>query len=71
VLTPREAFYAKRDYVPIAEAAGRVAAEDITFYPPGIPLILPGELITKELAWHARSLAESRRENVGRVGVVR
>jgi arginine/lysine/ornithine decarboxylase len=71
VLTPREAFYSRRAYVPLAEAAGRVAAQDITFYPPGIPLVLPGELITKELAEYARTQNAARRgDPAARVGVV-
>jgi arginine/lysine/ornithine decarboxylase len=71
-LTPREAFFAKRDYVALEEAAGRVAAREITFYPPGIPLALPGELITKELAEYAREQIAARRENTfSRIGVVR
>jgi arginine/lysine/ornithine decarboxylase len=71
VLTPREAFYAKREDVPLAEAAGRVAARDITFYPPGVPLVLPGEIITKEIAEYARIKAAARREKLpARIGVV-
>jgi arginine/lysine/ornithine decarboxylase len=63
VLTPREAFYGRRAHVPLSDAAGRVAAQDITFYPPGIPLVLPGELITKEIVEYARSQTAARREN--------
>lgn len=47
-LSPREAFFAPRESVPLALAAGRVAAEEITFYPPGIPAIVQGERITAE-----------------------
>ncbi len=47
VLTPREAYYAATEKVPFAAAAGRVAAEQIMFYPPGIPLIVPGDRITQ------------------------
>ncbi len=43
VLTPREAFFAPVETVALAEAAGRIAAEAITPYPPGIPLVMPGE----------------------------
>ncbi|MBQ9458558.1 MAG: decarboxylase, partial [Oscillospiraceae bacterium] len=39
-LTPRETFYAAREPVPLERAAGRIAAEEITFYPPGIPAII-------------------------------
>ena len=43
VLTPREAFFASTESVRLPNAAGRVAAEAITPYPPGIPLVMPGE----------------------------
>ena len=47
-LSPREAFFADRESVPLALAAGRVAAEEIRFYQPGIPAIVQGERITAE-----------------------
>ena len=46
VLTPREAFFAERETVPWAEAVGRVCAEVVAPYPPGVPLLAPGEQIT-------------------------
>jgi arginine decarboxylase len=49
VLSPRDAFFAPRERVPAADAAGRVAAETIAPYPPGIPAIAPGELLTTDL----------------------
>lgn len=45
-MTPREAFLSPQDVVPFAAAAGRVAAESLAAYPPGIPNVLPGERIT-------------------------
>lgn len=51
-LTPREAFSRGRVSIPTAVAAGRICAERITLYPPGIPLILPGELVTAEVVAH-------------------
>lgn len=48
MLTPREAALGNKTLVPRAEAAHRVCAETITFYPPGIPLLMPGEQITSE-----------------------
>ena len=44
-LTPREAFFADRETVSAEAAAGRIAAETIAPYPPGIPAVAPGELI--------------------------
>jgi arginine decarboxylase len=43
VLSPREAFFAAEESMPLAQACGRIAAEAITPYPPGIPLVMPGE----------------------------
>lgn len=44
---PRDAYFARHAKVPVAEAAGRIAAEMITPYPPGIPVVLPGERLTE------------------------
>ncbi|MFZ5633122.1 MAG: aminotransferase class I/II-fold pyridoxal phosphate-dependent enzyme [Bacillota bacterium] len=49
VITPREAFWAPVAAVPLAEAVGRVSAETIACYPPGIPVICPGEKVTGEI----------------------
>ena len=46
VLAPREAFFAEREPVPWGDAAGRVSAEVVAPYPPGVPLLAPGERIT-------------------------
>jgi arginine decarboxylase len=46
VLAPREAFFAANETVPAAAAVGRVSAELIAPYPPGVPVLAPGELIT-------------------------
>ena len=48
VMTPREAFLGPQEVVPADEAAGRVAAESLAAYPPGIPNVLPGERLTAE-----------------------
>ncbi|MFF2028706.1 aminotransferase class I/II-fold pyridoxal phosphate-dependent enzyme [Arthrobacter sp. NPDC058192] len=45
VVLPRDAFFGPVEDVPAREAVGRVAAEQITPYPPGIPVIVPGERI--------------------------
>lgn len=45
-LTPREAFFAATERVPLAAAAGRVCAELLCPYPPGVPLLFPGEVIS-------------------------
>jgi arginine decarboxylase len=58
VMTPREAFLGPQEVVPTAEAVGRVAAESLAAYPPGIPNVLPGERLTAEtLDYIAQTLA--------------
>lgn len=47
-LTPRDAFYSDTEVIPFEESAGRIIAEFIMVYPPGIPIFIPGEIITKE-----------------------
>jgi arginine decarboxylase len=46
---PGEAFFAAKEAVPADKASGHIAAEQITPYPPGIPVIIPGERITAPL----------------------
>lgn len=48
-LTPRRAFFAEAEVVPIAEAVGRASAELIAPYPPGIPVLAPGERVTADV----------------------
>jgi len=47
-LTPRDAFYGDTEIVPFRESAGRIMAEFIYVYPPGIPILLPGEVISQD-----------------------
>ena len=47
-LSPRDAFYAETELVPFDESEGRIIAEFIMVYPPGIPIFIPGEIITME-----------------------
>ena len=48
VLTPRQALFAPRETVPLEQSAGRIAAGQIAPYPPGVPVIAPGERIEKK-----------------------
>lgn len=48
-MTPREAFFAMTERVPLACAVGRVVAEPVTPYPPGIPVLAPGEIVRPEV----------------------
>lgn len=46
---PRTAFYADKISLPLNEAPGHVCTEFVMCYPPGIPILAPGELVTKEI----------------------
>ena len=50
--SPRDAFYADNEVVGIDEAVGRISADSIMIYPPGIPLIIPGEVISEAVVQH-------------------
>lgn len=49
VATPQTAFYAEKQSVPLEETLGRTCAENVMSYPPGIPILSPGEKITKKI----------------------
>jgi arginine decarboxylase len=64
VMTPREAFLGPQEVIPFDAAAGRIAAEGLAAYPPGIPNVLPGERLTAETLDYIR-------ESVAHGGYVR
>ncbi|MFC7392403.1 aminotransferase class I/II-fold pyridoxal phosphate-dependent enzyme [Scopulibacillus cellulosilyticus] len=47
-LSPRSAFYAETENIPFWESEGRIIAEFVMVYPPGIPIFTPGEIITRD-----------------------
>ena len=47
--TPQKAFYSEKELIPIRETAGRICGEFVMCYPPGIPILAPGEQITEEI----------------------
>ncbi|QKS71569.1 aminotransferase class I/II-fold pyridoxal phosphate-dependent enzyme [Paenalkalicoccus suaedae] len=47
-LSPRDAFYAETEVVALSDSAGRISAEFMMVYPPGIPIFIPGEIIEAE-----------------------
>lgn len=55
VMLPRDAFFGPVETVPLAQAPGRIAAEQVTPYPPGIPVIVPGELIDEAVIEYLRT----------------
>ena len=49
VMSPQEAFYASKKSIPLKDSEGRVCSEFVMCYPPGIPILSPGERITAEI----------------------
>ena len=47
--TPQKAFYSEKEMIPIRETAGRICGEFVMCYPPGIPILAPGEMITTDI----------------------
>ena len=60
VLRPRRALFAPRETVPLARSAGRIAAEQIAPYPPGVPVIAPGERIEKKHLAYLREIGYNK-----------
>jgi lysine decarboxylase len=57
VMAPREAFFADNETVSADAAIGRVSAELVAPYPPGVPVLAPGEMITTEAVTALREIA--------------
>ena len=49
VKSPQEAFYAEKCSLPLRDAVGEISTEFVTSYPPGIPILAPGEQVTEEI----------------------
>lgn len=49
VFSPQDAFYSDKRSLPLKDCENRVCAEFVMCYPPGIPILAPGELITKDI----------------------
>ncbi|AOH47314.1 arginine decarboxylase [Selenomonas sp. oral taxon 920] len=55
-LAPRDAYFARSEHVDVGTAEGRIAAETIVFYPPGIPVLAPGDVIDGETLAYLRAM---------------
>jgi lysine decarboxylase len=55
---PRDAFFAPQEVVPASQAAGRIAAESLAAYPPGVPNVLPGERLSAETIEYVQQTLE-------------
>ena len=49
IMSPQDSFYSEKELLPIQKTAGKVCSEFVMCYPPGIPILAPGELITQEI----------------------
>ena len=56
--TPQEAFYAEKEQLPIDDCVGRISAESVMCYPPGIPILSPGEVITGDILAYIKTAME-------------
>lgn len=65
ILSPREAFFAKTRRIPWQEAQGKIAAEMIAPYPPGIPTIYPGEIISNDVWEYIEMFRQNNRHLQG------
>ncbi|MDR1834273.1 MAG: aminotransferase class I/II-fold pyridoxal phosphate-dependent enzyme [Fusobacteriaceae bacterium] len=59
ILNPREAFYSAKNKIKFLESEGKICGEMIMAYPPGIPVITPGERITKDILDYVHDLQEA------------
>jgi arginine/lysine/ornithine decarboxylase len=64
-MTLREGYYAPSVAVPLSAAAGRICAETIIPYPPGIPILLPGEVIDCSAVEYLTTLVRAGASIVG------
>ena len=53
-MSPRQAFFSESESVPLDKCVGKICAEEVTFYPPGIPILNLGEIVTPEIISYIR-----------------
>jgi arginine decarboxylase len=75
-LPPREAFFAAHELVPLETSAGRLSSEIVTVYPPGIPMLVPGEVVTEDVVNYLQRVSDmggtvDGLAEDGRIGVVK
>ena len=64
VLTPRQALFAPRKSLPLEQAEGQVAACQVAPYPPGVPVIAPGERVDKKSIAYLKQIGYNTLEDV-------
>ena len=60
IVTPRDAYYSIKRLVKLRDSIGEVSGESVMTYPPGIPVVTPGERITQELVEYIEVLKEQK-----------
>lgn len=60
IVSPRNAFYARKKVLPLDEVVGEISGESIMAYPPGIPIITPGERISQEIVNYIKFLKKEK-----------
>lgn len=64
IIRPRAAFHAPGKIVGIEECEGEISKEQVMMYPPGIPMIVPGEVWSRELVAKVRGILSDKESNV-------
>lgn len=59
-MAPRQAYFAPSRTVPAEQAIGRISADALAAYPPGIPNVLPGEVVTSEVVSFLQATAATQ-----------
>ena len=52
IASPQDAFYSEKESLPLKDTAGSICSEFVMCYPPGIPILAPGERITEEILYY-------------------
>lgn len=65
VILPRQAAFGQKDTIPFLESAGRICAEFVVPYPPGIPVLAPGETISMD---KIQEIVEYKRNGISVIG---
>ncbi len=55
-MLPREAFFKPQKFIPLSDASGMLSSQIVTVYPPGIPVLIPGEVITGEIITYLKRM---------------
>ena len=63
-LSLREALFAPREVLPLSRCAGRISAQQIAPYPPGVPVVAPGERIGKKTVAYFREIGYNMEEDI-------